>query len=183
MRIAREESADLLIVELAALLHDVGIPREHREGGDHAQYGAEIAREFMEVQDARPEVIERVVECIRVHRFSAGREPPTLEAAVLQDADRLDAVGAVGVFRALVSMGSLRTLEHINGVVKETSINAYTPDPIDGFLDYLERKPYRIPSRLNTPTAKRICTRRLKVVKRFHQALLAETDREGDVQY
>lgn len=177
MQIAREEEADLFVVELAALLHDVGIPREHREGGDHAAYGAELAREFLTKEGVSPDIIERVVECIRNHRFSAARDPPTLEAAILQDADRLDAMGAIGIFRALVSMGSLRTMEHLNGVVKESSINAYMPDPVDGFLDYIVRKPYLIPGRLNTETARRICEERLEIMRAFHDALMKETSK------
>ena len=131
LEIQKEEGGDPRILQLAALLHDVGVIKEHEEGGDHALYSAEIASEFLGRAGAEKELVEAVADCIRTHRFSAGREPEALEARILQDADRLDALGAVGIFRSIFSMGALRMLKHITGVDKGSSKKTvYIEDPV-----------------------------------------------------
>lgn len=175
MRIREKEGGDEKVLRLAALLHDVGIVKEHQEGGDHAQYSAEIAHEFLTVAGADKDLIEHVTACIRSHRFSRGLEAQTLEAKILQDADRIDALGAVGIFRSLVSMGALRALKSTIGTVKETSMNAYTEDPLEGFYEYMERKPFKILEKLNTGAAREIAEERLKVMHVYLDALKEET--------
>ena len=179
IRIQQTEGGDLQVLRLAALLHDVGIVREHQEGGNHAQYSAEIARDFLAENGAGVELIEHVTSCILTHRFSRGMKAETIEAMILQDADRLDALGAVGIFRSLVSMGALRALRTTIGTVKETSMNAYTEDPFDGFYDYMERKPFRIKERLNTRTARDIAEQRLNIMQMYLDELITETQQES----
>lgn len=97
-RIAGAEGADLEIVRTAALLHDVA--RAETGGTDvcHAQAGAQRAREILRASP--PERVEAVARAIAAHRFRRGPAPVTLEAKVLFDADKLDAIGAVGIARA-----------------------------------------------------------------------------------
>jgi len=178
IRIHEKEGGDLQVIRLAALLHDVGIVREHEEGGNHAEYSAEIAQEFLAENGAEAELIDHVTSCILTHRFSRGMRAETIEACILQDADRIDALGAVGIFRSLVSMGALRALKQTIGTVKETSMNAYTEDPFDGFYDYMERKPFKIPERLNTQTAKDIAEQRLTIMRKYLDELKEETSGE-----
>ena len=149
-KIHEHEGGDIKVLRLAALLHDVGIVREHNEGGDHAEYSAEIAREFLSRAGADNSLVDHVTSCIQTHRFSRGLKAESIEAQILQDADRIDALGAVGIFRSLVSMGALRALKQTIGTVKETSMNAYTQDPFEGFGDYMDNKPFQIKNRLNT---------------------------------
>lgn len=175
MRIREKEGGDEQVLRLAALLHDVGIMKEHQQGGDHAQYSAEIAQEFLTVAGADKDLIEHVTSCIRSHRFSSGLEAQTLEAKILQDADRIDALGAVGIFRSLVSMGSLRAMRSTIGTVKERSMNAYKEDPIEGFYEYMNNKPFKILERLNTGTAREIARERLKLMHVYLNALQEET--------
>ena len=98
-RIAESESVDLLVVELAALLHDIADPKFH--DGDE-EIGPRMAREFLLSQGAGEEVIAHVENIIRHMSFknSLGdqhfRSP---EMDVVQDADRLDAIGAIGIAR------------------------------------------------------------------------------------
>jgi uncharacterized protein len=102
-QLARAENADLEIVRTAALLHDVARGRGDRLAPDHARAGAEIARLLLQRQP--PERIEAVAHAIAAHRFRTGPTPQTLEAAVLHDADKLDAIGAIGVARAFAYGG------------------------------------------------------------------------------
>lgn len=175
MKIQEREGGNLRVLRLAALLHDVGIVREHEEGGDHAEYSAEIAREFLSRNGAGSELTGHVASCILTHRFSRKMKAETIEAQILQDADRIDALGAVGIFRSLVSMGALRALKQTIGTVKETSMNAYTEDPFDGFYDYMERKPFKIPERLNTESARTIAEQRLEIMHMYLEELKRET--------
>jgi len=176
LEIRKEEGGDSLVLQLAALLHDVGIIKEHEEGGDHAVYSADIALEFLSKAGLGKEVIEAVTDCIRTHRFSTGECPEALEARILQDADRLDALGAVGIFRAVFSMGALRMLKHATGIDKGSSKRTvYIEDPIEGFNEYMQYKPFTIPEKLNTDTAKKLAEERLKIMRLYLETLNLET--------
>ncbi|MGI5991051.1 MAG: HD domain-containing protein [Methanosarcina sp.] len=177
LEIQKVEGGNSLVLQLAALLHDVGVIKEHEEGGDHAVYSADIASEFLSKAGLGIEVIEAVTSCILTHRFSAGKNPETLEAMILQDADRLDALGAVGIFRAVFSMGALRMLKHATGIDKGSSKSTvYIEDPIEGFNEYMQYKPFTIPEKLNTDTAKKIAEEKLKIMRLYLKALNLETE-------
>ena len=103
-RIGRVEGADMEVVRAAALLHDVARAQADAKGLDHAAVGAERAREILAEQPA--EKIEAVAHAIAAHRFRADSAPETLEAQVLFDADKLDAIGAVGIARAFAYGGA-----------------------------------------------------------------------------
>ena len=103
-RIARTEGADLDVVRAAALLHDVGRAEQSRTGACHAEVGARQARYILRGYPSG--FVEAVAEAVATHRFRGphGR-PRTLEAQVLYDADKLDAIGAIGVARAYAVAG------------------------------------------------------------------------------
>jgi uncharacterized protein len=97
------EGANARIVGAAALFHDVeGSDPTSLDRKEHHQYSARFARQILEKEGWQEEEILAVQHCIRAHRFRDDREPPrTIEAKVLFDADKLDAIGAVGVARAI----------------------------------------------------------------------------------
>jgi len=103
-RIGRAEGADLEIVRTAALLHDVGREQAEAVRLDHAAFAADRAREILTGRP--PAKVEAVAHAIAAHRFRTGPEPQTLEAQVLFDADKLDAIGAIGVARAFAYGGA-----------------------------------------------------------------------------
>ncbi len=103
VRIAEAEGANVDIVRTAALLHDVGQPQARAQGLDHAEYAATRAREIL--ADYPQDRVEAVAEAIAAHRFRSGPTPRTLEAQVLFDADKLDAIGAIGVARVFAYGG------------------------------------------------------------------------------
>jgi len=105
-RIGQAEGADLEIVRTAALLHDVAREQAEAEGLDHAAFAAGQAREILSGRS--PAKAEAVAHAIAAHRFRTNPEPATLEAQVLFDADKLDAIGAVGVARAFAYGGAHR---------------------------------------------------------------------------
>jgi len=99
-RIARAEGADLSIVRAAALLHDWGREVAEAQGQDHALSAAERARDWLLARGADPAWTQAVCYAIACHRYRSGPLPATLEAQVLFDADKLDAIGAIGIARA-----------------------------------------------------------------------------------
>lgn len=96
--IAQAEGADLRVVQTAGLLHDCA-----RLEPDHHLAGARRARELLAGED--PGFVDAVAHCIEAHRFSVPPHPATLEAQCLCDADKLDAIGAIGVARAFAFAG------------------------------------------------------------------------------
>jgi len=93
-------------VMAAALLHDVGRAEELRSGVCHAQYSASVARDVLRAYPAMR--VEAVAQAIAEHRFRGEKGPSNLEARVLYDADKLDAIGAIGVARAYAIAGVRR---------------------------------------------------------------------------
>ena len=103
-RIAKDEGADVEVVEAACLLFDIARGLEDcGEIEDHAQKGAEIAKDILPKVGFPEEKIEQVCHAIFVHRRSKDRVPQTLEAKILRDADYLDAMGAVDIARVFAS--------------------------------------------------------------------------------
>ena len=101
-RLAQAEGADLEIVHAAALLHDAEGPFTGDSRSDHQFASAEFAQEILTAEGWSEERIEAVQHRIRAHRFRDDREQPeTIEAKVLFDADKLDAIGAIGAVRAI----------------------------------------------------------------------------------
>lgn len=98
-RLGAEENADLKILRAAALLHDAKSGADVRE--EHHIASAEFAQQVLHAECWENGPISAVQHCIRAHRFRHNKEQPqTIEAKVLYDADKLDAIGAVGVIRA-----------------------------------------------------------------------------------
>jgi uncharacterized protein len=175
-RIARAEGADLRIVRTAALLHDCA-----RSEPDHQRAAAVRARRLLAGAD--PAFVEAVVHCIEAHRFSREPAPATLEAQCLADADRLDAIGAIGVARAFAFAGHRGTalwtapLTAIRREVgadregyrhRQAGMPGYTP--AHEFVCKLER----LHEGLYTATARRIAAERHAFMVAFFERLDAE---------
>ena len=97
--IAKEEKCDLEVVKLAALLHDIADSKFHN--GDES-VGPKTAKTFLEAQNVKEETILHVIAIIENISFKGGnfdRHFHSIELAIVQDADRLDAIGAIGIAR------------------------------------------------------------------------------------
>ncbi len=175
-RIGAAEGADLEVLRAAALLHDVARADKRAGGPCHAQAGAERARQVL--RGADPARIEAVAEAIASHRFRSGPSPVSLEARILSDADRLDAMGAIGIARACATAGALGQAlwpemaidELVSALGEEGGNLAGEHTPVHEWLLKLSR----LQAALHTPTAQRIGRERHAFMELFFRRLEQE---------
>jgi uncharacterized protein len=175
-RIAREEEADLEIVRTAALLHDVAAAGPDRE--NHHLEGASQARRILLALGHPSDRVEAVVHCVQTHRFRKPAEAPrTLEAQCVFDADKLDAIGAVGVARAFVYGAELG--QSLWGKVSpEFKAGQDTDEPYTAHHEFY-RKLIRIRDRLYTQTGRLIAADRHRTMVDFFNRMAREVAGEA----
>lgn len=171
IRIAKTENADLDIVKASTLLHDVARAMED-EGkiDDHAAEGAKMAREILEEINFPKEKAEKVVHCIEVHRFRNGMEAESMEAKILQDADRLDMVGAVGIARVFARGGWQNMPIHDPSIPPKQRYDGKSLTSVN----HIYEKILKVKNTLNTDTAKEIAEERHRFVEEFLGRFLKE---------
>lgn len=169
----------------AALLHDIAREEEDNDTTgeiDHAELGARRAEKILKEQDFDTSKIKKIKHCIRTHRFRGQKEPETMEAKILSDADKLDAIGAVGIGRMFMLAGEFQERLHRevdvetyreenlteDGRVKE--ISEHSPN-----LEY-ELKLKDIPEKLYTERAKRIAEERIEWMDSYFSRLEEEIE-------
>jgi uncharacterized protein len=174
--LANEEGADQLVVEAAALLHDLYRPEESREGLLH--YGPEALagmRTLLLEVEFPPEKIDAVLHCVEVHEnygFSGDQTRASLEAFILRDADRLDAVGAIGIARVFMFSGAHgRSLWEPDERPKHWSANQR---PGGSAITHFYEKLLRLEEEMHTQTARRCARRRHEFMERFLEEFFAE---------
>ena len=175
VHLARAEGADEEVVLLAAFLHDVPSALHTATRTSHHLAAAEFARQYLTMQDMAPTAVENVVHCIAAHRFrDQTRQPQTLEAQCLYDADKLDSIGAIGVARAFAFAGNTGERLWTEPVAAVPSADAkpvgadYTP--VHEYVYKLSR----ILATLYTPTARQIGAQRHQFMTIFYEQLDAE---------
>lgn len=178
-----EKNADLDVLIPAALLHDIARVKESNDMSgetDHAVLGGIMAEEILRKLQYDEEKIKKIKHCITAHRFRTGNEPETIEAKILYDSDKLDAIGAIGIARCFMLGGQfgqslsvnqnmeeyLNTNSVENGRLKDLS--KHTP-----FIEY-EIKLKKIPEKLYTSKAKKIGEDRIKYMDDFFKKLKLE---------
>lgn len=151
------EHADLEVLLASALLHDIGRDIEEHIGADHAETSAYIAKDFLKQLGFNEHKIKKVFEAIKQHRFSSGESPQTLEANILSDADKLDALGAIGIARAFAYGG-----KHSRDV--------------RGTIAHFNKKLLKLNEEMHTETAKKLAEERRSYVVEFLERLEEEED-------
>ncbi len=176
-RIAQIEGADMEIVRAAVLLHDVEHPLIENElpRNAHQHSSAAFAREALEADGWPKERIEAVLHCIRAHRFRDSSEVPlTLEAQVVFDADKLDAIGAIGVARAIAYAAQAGQPPYAEPSERFRQSGLREPgEPHSSYHEYVY-KLSRIHERLYTTAARRIGAERHRFLEQFYQRLVLE---------
>ena len=177
MHIGQVERADLEVLEIAAFLHDVGRSCEDEAKGGvcHAEKGADMAGELLAEHAISEEQRANIIHCIRTHRFRGNHRPETLEAKVLFDADKLDAIGAVGIARAYLFAGEVGAKLH-NPDVEPEDTAPYSEEDT-GYREY-KLKLSRIKDRMLTSEGRRMAEERHAFMKAFFNRFTEEY--EGD---
>ena len=164
-RIGKAEGADMQVLLYAALLHDVG--DESKLSGPSAESDAlrlRIAEEFLNKKSLTENLRNKVLYAIDVHRFSKGIVPATREAKILQDADRLDAMGAIGIARVFMTGGAMGRKFYSPD---DPFCKTRAPDDKMWNLDHFFKKIMKLESGMYTETARMIARRRAAVLERY----------------
>ena len=172
------EGADMPVLLLAALLHDAKERSKHSLGSLDAKQDQEVRRreavcQFLKKIDLPEEKKAKVLYAIEVHRFSQGIKPETLEGKILQDADRLDAMGAVGIARVFMTGGSINRAFYSP---QDPFCKRREPDDGKWNLDHFYRKLLRLESRMHTRRGKEMASRRNEVLRRYLKDLEEEIE-------
>ncbi|MBW1695989.1 MAG: HD domain-containing protein [Deltaproteobacteria bacterium] len=176
-RIGAVEEVDRTVLLAAAYLHDIGRYDQDRLKGRvcHAEKGAQMARPIIAPLALKQSQKENILHCIRAHRFRGNHVPETAEARVLFDADKLDAIGAVGVARAFLFAGEVGARLHNPDARPEDTL-AYTHEDT-GYREY-RVKLCKIKDRMLTAEGKRIAEARHAFMQRFFERFLMECEGE-----
>jgi len=172
-RIGPAEKADMDVLRVAAFLHDIGRADQDSTSGAvcHAEKGAEMALPIVKKLSLSEEQKTNIIHCIRAHRFRGKCQPETAEAKVLFDADKLDAIGAVGVARAFLFAGEVGASLHIPGMnIEETK--PYTREDT-GFREF-KVKLCRIRERILTKEGRKLADERHAFMEGFFNRFLEE---------
>lgn len=172
--IGAKEGADLGVLKIAAVLHDIGRAEEDGSHGRvcHSEAGAKLARTLLERRGLAAETITRVVHCIQTHRYRKSAVPETLEAKILFDADKLDSIGAVGVGRAFLFAGEVGARLHNKGTDLART-EPYTKDDT-AYREFMVKLRH-IREKMHTKEGRRIAEERHKFMVAFFDRLDKET--------
>ena len=175
--IAEEEECNLTVVKLSALLHDIADSKFHN--GDES-IGPKVAREFLESQKVSEDIILHVIAIIENISFKGGnfeKKFHSKELEIVQDADRLDAIGAIGIARAFNYGGfKNRPLYNPNiqpnlNMSKEEYKNSESPT-----LNHFYEKLLLLKDKMNTKTGKKIAQKRHDFMVTFMNQFYSEWD-------
>lgn len=175
-RIGAAEGADARVVLPAAWLHDcVVLPKGSPDRSRASRLAADRAGAWLLQQDDFPAVLVPAVEhAIEAHSFSANVTPQTLEAAVVQDADRLDALGAIGLARLYATAGGMGSaLVHPHDPVPAVP-SARPLDDRRWATDHIATKLLSLPTTMRTAAGRREAQRRTRFVEAFLRQLRSE---------
>ena len=175
-RLAEAEGADLGVVVPAAWLHDgVTVPKDSPDRARASSLAAEAAVAWLAGEGYPAERLDAVGHAIAAHSFSAGIPPETAEAKVVQDADRLDALGAIGIARLYATAGAMGSaLVHPDDPVPAEP-PARALDDRRWATDHLYVKLLRLPATMQTAAGRAEAERRAHVLRRFADDLRLET--------
>lgn len=173
MHIGEKEGADLEILSIAAYLHDIGRAHQDMSKGSvcHAEKGAEIAGNMLETYPIPIEKKGNIIHCIKSHRYRNSHHPETLEAKVLFDADKLDAIGAVGIARAYLFAGEVGALLH-NPDADPQKVKPYSKNDT-GYREY-RVKLSKIKDKMLTHEGKHMAQERHAFMDSFFERFLKE---------
>ena len=171
-QIRAQEGGDFEILAASVLLHDcVYVPKDSPERSRASQLAAVRARSILQGLSWAPERVDIVAGAIETHSYSAGLEPNSLEGRILQDADRLDAIGFIGIARCFYTAGRLASQLYdpsdAQGTKRELNDTLFA-------LDHFPRKLLRLADGFQTTTGQRLASARHEALQHFYRGILTE---------
>ena len=171
-KICKKEKANEKLVLSAALLHDiVSYPKSDKRSKTSSIKSATKSKQILEKLDFSKEEIAIISDAIRDHSFSQNKIPKTLEGKILQDADRLDALGAIGIARVFATGGSLKRPFY---KIDDPFCKRRIPDDKTWTVDHFFQKLLKLESLMNTKSGKAEAKKRTKILKEFLNQLKQE---------
>jgi len=159
LQIGKHLDANLFILKLASLLHDIGRIYEITDPlkRNHAEISAEMAHDFLKsnFSNLSQETFTYIIHCIKAHSFSNKIYPKTLEAKILSDADKLDALGAIGLYRTI-------------------GFAAKNQGGINQVIDHLESKILKLKSQMYLEYSKKLATEKENIIFEFYNKIMKE---------
>jgi len=180
LKMGEKEGADLEIIEAAAFLHDIARAEEIKKSGVfcHAEKSAEMAIEILKKYNLPDETEKNILNCILAHRHRNDHKPETIESKVLYDADKLDAIGAIGIGRAFLFAGGPGSQCLYTGneqkLVKTGKDHCFTKED-SAILEY-EFKLKKIKDKMLTKEGKKMAQERHEFMQEFFERFWQEVD-------
>jgi uncharacterized protein len=171
--IGKREGADMEVLLAAVLLHDIVVyPKGSAKSSKSADDSADMAEKILKGYGVSKEKIDRISYCIRTHSYSRRLVPATLEGKILQDADRLDALGAIGIARTFSVGGSEdRMFYNPDDPFWKTGRE---PDDWQWTLDHFQAKLLRLKDSMRTKAAQEMAEERTRFMEQFIEQLKKE---------
>ncbi len=171
-KLSKKEKANTKLVLCAVLLHDIiNYKKSDTRSKNSSTKSAIRARQILSKYNFSNSEIKVITDAILDHSFSKNKTPSTLEGKILQDADRLDAIGAIGIARAFAVSGA-EARPFYSGV--DPFCSKRTPDDQKWTVDHFYRKLLKLEKLMNTKSAKIEAKKRTKVLKNFLSELKQE---------
>lgn len=173
-RIMQHSPADEMVVLTACYFHDVvNLPKNHPERHLASTYAAEETRRILQQDfpDFPPDLLDSVAHAVQAHSFSARIAPLTLEAKIVQDADRLESLGAIGLARVFYTAGALgRPLFDSDDPLGK----ARELDDVKWTLDHFQKKLLRLPETMQTEAGRLLAEHNADFLVQYMGKLCAE---------
>lgn len=170
--ICKKEKANKKLVLASVLLHDLVLyPKSDKKSKNSSFESAKKAEEILKKYSLSQEEINIISEAIKDHSFSQNKIPQSIEGKILQDADRLDALGAIGIVRVFATGGSLnRSFYNPH----DPFCTKRKPNDTIWTIDHFFKKLFKLESLMNTKSGKIEAKKRTKVLKNFLNQLKDE---------
>jgi len=171
-KISKKEKANQKLVLSAVLLHDiVSYPKSSKRSKMSSIESAKKSKTLLKKYNFTTEEVTIISDAISDHSFSQNKIPRTIEGKILQDADRLDALGAIGIARVFATSGSLnRPFYNIH----DPFCNQRNPDDSHWAIDHFFNKLLKLQSLMNTKSGKIEAKKRTKMLKIFLKQFKSE---------
>lgn len=170
LKISKSEGGNFKVLELAGWLHDIAVKQGRKH---HHTLGAQKTKQILTKLKTPKETIDAVVACVLKHRYSTRYQLKTIEEKIIQDADNLDALGAIIIPRIFAHCGRYQIPIYDPNIKPNSKTYLRTGHSTTGINHFYE-KLFKLEKTLHTKTAKNIAKGRMKFLKTFLKQYLAE---------